>query len=141
AAPGQEIVLVGRDDEDARRAAYLAAAVGMTSIAGALRGGMTSWREEKRDVHRIDRLTVPELHEMWSRPPAGDGLQVLDVREATEWADGHVPGAAHVPYHDLRDAPADLDGSRPVAVMCASGQRAAVGASLLQRHGFAHVVH
>src|SRR4051812_31591461 len=48
ADPDGDVVFVGRDDEDARHAAHLAAAVGVTRIAGALRGGMTSWREERR---------------------------------------------------------------------------------------------
>jgi glyoxylase-like metal-dependent hydrolase (beta-lactamase superfamily II)/rhodanese-related sulfurtransferase len=135
AGEGQPVVLVGRDDEDARRAAHLAAAVGVTTIAGALHGGMTSWREERRDVQRIERLTVPELH------VRAKGLQVLDVREASEWDAGHIPGSVHVPYHDLRNRPDDLDPSAAVAVICASGQRAAVGASLLQRHGFESVIH
>jgi hydroxyacylglutathione hydrolase len=41
----QDIVLVGRDDEDARHAARLAAAVGIMRVVGFLAGGMTSWRE------------------------------------------------------------------------------------------------
>jgi rhodanese-related sulfurtransferase len=138
AGEGQDVVLVGRDDEDARRAAYLAAAVGVTTIGGALHGGMTSWREDGRPVQRIGRLTIEELHERWS---GDDRPQVLDVREATEWIGGHVPGAVHVPYHDLGERPDGVDTGRPVAVMCASGQRAAVGASLLQRHGFDGVLH
>ena len=134
----QRVVLVGRDNDDARRAAHLAAAVGVTRIAGALHGGMTSWREERRPVQRTERVTVPELHARWA---AGDGVQVLDVREATEFAAGHIPGAVHIAYHDLREPPAVLDRGRPVAVLCSSGQRAAVGASLLQRHGFERVLH
>src|SRR3954447_2125748 len=46
AEPGQDLVFVGRDDEDAVRAAHLAAAVGVRTVAGYLAGGMTSWREE-----------------------------------------------------------------------------------------------
>jgi hydroxyacylglutathione hydrolase len=136
AGEGQDVVLVGRDDQDARIASHLAAAVGVTAIAGALHGGMTSWREDGRDVERVARLTVDELHER-----SGDGLQILDVRERSEWDAGHIPGSSHTPYHDLRDVPDDLDPDRPVAAICASGQRAAVGASLLQRHGFADVLH
>jgi hydroxyacylglutathione hydrolase len=136
AGEGQDVVLVGRDDEDARIASHLAAAVGVTAIAGALHGGMTSWREDGRDVQRVARLTVDELHER-----SGDGLQILDVRERSEWDAGHIAGSTHTPYHDLREAPDGLDAGRPVAVICASGQRAAVGASLLQRHGFDDVLH
>ena len=137
ADPERPIVLIGRDDEDARRAVALAAAVGITSVAGFLAGGMTSWREEQRPVERIRRWTIDDLHEHWQR----DGLQVLDVREDAEWAAGHLPGSVHTPYHDLHGVPAGLDPERSVAVVCASGQRAAVAASLLQRHGVREVRH
>jgi hydroxyacylglutathione hydrolase len=46
-----------------------------------------------------------------------------------------------VPYHDLHGLPDAIDAERPVAVICASGQRAAVGASLLRRHGAQDVWH
>jgi rhodanese-related sulfurtransferase len=46
-----------------------------------------------------------------------------------------------VPYHDLRALPDGLDPAGRVAVICASGQRAAVGASLVQRHGARDVWH
>jgi glyoxylase-like metal-dependent hydrolase (beta-lactamase superfamily II)/rhodanese-related sulfurtransferase len=139
ADPEQPIVLVGRDDEDACDAAELAGSVGLTNIGGYLSGGMTSWREEKQPVERVERVTVEGLHERWD----GDGrdIQVLDVREEVEWDAGHIPGSVHRPYHDLHDVPDELDRERPVAVICGSGERSAVGASLLQRLGLADVIH
>jgi hydroxyacylglutathione hydrolase len=68
-------------------------------------------------------------------------VQVLDVRELGEWESGHIPGAVHVPYHDIAEIPPGIDPAAPVAVICASGQRAAVGASLLARHGVREVIH
>ncbi len=136
-AAGEGVVIVGRDDAEARHAVALAAAVGVTTIAGYLAGGMTSWREEKRSVQRTERLTIPELHERWER----GGLQVLDVRERSEWNAGHIPAAVFMPYHDIRSVPEGLDPERPVAVLCGSGQRAAVGASLIQRAGVSEVIH
>jgi glyoxylase-like metal-dependent hydrolase (beta-lactamase superfamily II)/rhodanese-related sulfurtransferase len=132
--PEQEIVLVGRDDADALYAAELAAAVGVHRIAGFLAGGMTSWREERLPTARTKRLTVPELHGL-------DGVQILDVRERDEWESGHIPGSLFTPYHDLHGLPAGLDPERPVAVICASGQRAGVGASLVAHHGARAVLH
>jgi hydroxyacylglutathione hydrolase len=98
---------------------------------------MTSWREEKLDVDRVERMTVAELHDRWD----GDGLQVLDVREQSEWDSGHIPGSVHEPYHDIRDVPDGIDPARPVAVICGSGQRSAVAASLLQAFGAQHAIH
>jgi rhodanese-related sulfurtransferase len=139
ARPEQSIVLVGRDDEDAIAAAHLAGAVGLRNIEGYLAGGMTSWREDVLEVGRVQRMTVPEVHELWvdtaTRP------QILDVREDNEWDAGHIPGSVHEPYHDLDDIPEGIDPALPTAVMCASGQRAAVAASLLQRCGARHVIH
>jgi len=135
--PGQGIVLVGRDDEDALEAAALAGAVGLGTIAGYLAGGMTAWREDRLDAERVPRMTVPELHERWER----EGIQILDVRERREWDAGHIPGSVHVPYHDIHGVPDDIDPERPVAAICASGQRAAVAASLLLHHGARDVVH
>jgi glyoxylase-like metal-dependent hydrolase (beta-lactamase superfamily II)/rhodanese-related sulfurtransferase len=139
AEEGQPLVFVGRDDEDAREAAELAGAVGLSTIAGYLAGGMTSWREEKEPVERVDRVTVEELHERWTA--GDDGLQVLDVREQDEWDACHIPGSLHMPYHDIRGLPEGIDPSRPVAAICGSGQRSAVAASLLKRFGADRVLH
>jgi hydroxyacylglutathione hydrolase len=129
----QELVFVGRDDEDGRRAGRLAVAVGIRNLAGFLHGGMTSWRQERRPVARVERLAIEDLG-------VGD-LQILDVRERTEWEEGRIPGSLFTPWHDIDGLPERLDPSRPVAVLCSSGQRAVVAASLLQRHGAERVIH
>jgi hydroxyacylglutathione hydrolase len=134
----QEIVLIGRDDEDARRAAQLAIAIGIRNLGGFLAGGMTSWRAEHRDVERIERIDVPELHARRERDPA---LQILDVRERAEWDEGRIPGSLNAPYHDIRDVPAEIDGDRPLAVICSSGTRSVVAASLLMRSGLRDLTH
>jgi hydroxyacylglutathione hydrolase len=131
----QPVVLVGRDDEDAIHAAHLAAAVGITNLGGYLVGGMTSWREEKRPTQSTERLDVPGLHERI------DELQVLDVRERDEWEQGYLPGSVHVPYHDLDGIPRGLDPARAIAVICSSGQRSALAASLLARAGARQPIH
>ncbi len=135
AARDRELVLVGRDDQDALRAARLAAAVGVTEVAGYLAGGMTSWREEKRPTESLERIDVEALHGRI------DALQVLDVRERREWEHVHIPGSVHVPYHDIDGIPAGIKPDRPVAVVCSSGQRSAVAASLLMRRGMREVIH
>jgi hydroxyacylglutathione hydrolase len=129
----QEIVLVGRDDEDGRQGGRLAVAVGIRRLAGFLHGGMTSWRQERRPVERIERMALEDVPE--------DGLQILDVRERSEWDEGHIPGSVFAPWHDLEGVPDGLDPEQPIAVMCSSGQRSVVAASMLQRHGAKRVIH
>jgi glyoxylase-like metal-dependent hydrolase (beta-lactamase superfamily II)/rhodanese-related sulfurtransferase len=131
----REIVFVGRDDDDGRTAARLAAVVGIRSLGGFLAGGLTSWRVEERPVERVERVTVEQLHDR-------DGaVQILDVRERDEWDGGHIPGSVHEPWHDIDSVPEGIDPGRPVAAICMSGQRSAVAASLLKRHGVGEVLH
>jgi hydroxyacylglutathione hydrolase len=81
---------------------------------------------------------VPELRERQDDDP---DLQILDVREDAEWNAVHIPGSLHVPYHDIHGMPDGIDPERPVAVICSTGRRSAVGASLVKRYGGSHVIH
>jgi rhodanese-related sulfurtransferase len=110
-------------------------AVGIDNVAGFLRGGMQTWRALNLPTESLERIDVPTLHIRRQE------LQVLDVRELQEWDEGHIPGSVHLPYHDVNGIPDGIDPARPVAVICASGQRSAVAASLLALHGAAHVIH
>jgi len=141
AGDADELIFVGRDDEDGRRAANLAAAVGLAHAArqgGVLAGGMTSWTAEDQEVSGLERLPVDRVAARLGDDPAA---QVLDVRERSEWSAGHIPGSVSVPWHDITGIPAGIDPQRPILVICASGQRAGVAASLLERHGARQVVH
>lgn len=134
----QEIVLIGRDDQDARHAATLAVAIGIRDLGGYLAGGMTEWRRARGPVANIERIELDRLPDRLERDSS---LQILDVRERAEHDEGVIPGSLLTPWHDIRELPQGLDPDRPVAVICASGQRAAVAASLLQRHGATRVIH
>jgi len=134
----REIVFIGRDDADGRRAARLALSVGVRNVAGLLAGGMTNWRQERHPATETERLAAAELP---ARLERDSDLQLLDVRELSEWTAGHVPGSVFTPWHDIDGIPAGLDPERPIAVICAAGVRAATAASLLKLHGAKHVIH
>jgi len=64
-----------------------------------------------------------------------NGSVVLDVRNASEWEAGHVPGAQLIPLPELVDRYAEIPADQPVIVMCQTGSRSAVAASLLRSRG------
>ena len=67
--------------------------------------------------------------------------QVVDVREPSEFATGHVPGAASIPMGQLVDRLSEIDRSKPVLVICQAGGRSSAMADVLRHHGFdAHSV-
>jgi rhodanese-related sulfurtransferase len=65
-----------------------------------------------------------------------DGAVVIDVREPVEYVGGHVPGAVLMPMGQLPSRVGELDRSRPVFVICASGNRSRAMAHYLERAGF-----
>ena len=65
-----------------------------------------------------------------------DGAVVIDVREPGKYVGGHVPGAVLVPMGQLPSRTGELDRSRPVYVMCASGNRSGAMTDYLRRAGF-----
>ncbi|MGD8151217.1 rhodanese-like domain-containing protein [Ornithinimicrobium sp. Y1694] len=64
------------------------------------------------------------------------GVNVIDVREPAKYVGGHVPGAVSIPMGRLPSRTSELDRSRPVYVICASGGRSGAMADYLARAGF-----
>jgi molybdopterin/thiamine biosynthesis adenylyltransferase/rhodanese-related sulfurtransferase len=69
-----------------------------------------------------------------------EGATWIDVREQSEWDEGHIPGAIHVPRGNLESRIEGVapDRSKPVVVYCASGARSAFGANSLLELGYEH---
>lgn len=62
--------------------------------------------------------------------------QVLDVREDFEVAEGMIPGALHIPMGQLNTRLAEIEKTRPVIVVCHSGNRSAAVAEALNGIGY-----
>jgi sulfur-carrier protein adenylyltransferase/sulfurtransferase len=87
--------------------------------------------------NRIDEVDPSLVHEQMN-----NGATIVDVRETEEFAQGHIPGAKHVPrgYLESRIEGAVPDRSRHVILYCASGNRSAYAArTLIEDLGYEHV--
>jgi hydroxyacylglutathione hydrolase len=133
-----EVVVTAGSDDEAERMARLLEAVGFRKLPGFIAGGPAAWKQAGLATGSTAVIDVHELAERLRR----EDVTLLDVREDDEWAEGHVAGSVHVPYHDLRDGiPADLSNGRPLLVACSVGNRSSIAASLLERAGIENVVH
>lgn len=68
-----------------------------------------------------------------------DGVRIVDVRTAGEYAGGHIVGAENVPMGEFLNAAAALDPTAPIALYCATGSRSASAAEALASLGFEEV--
>src|SRR5919106_1914144 len=135
--PDTQLIVVAASDGYELEAADLLASVGLR-VRGYLEGGMTAWRSENRPVKRVERIDPDGLAD---RLAAGDEIAVLDVRDASEFAAGHIPGSLHIPYAGLLERLAEVPRDTSVATVCSGGKRSGLAASLLQREGFDRVIH
>lgn len=71
----------------------------------------------------------------------GDPAAVLlDVRDADEYAEGHIPGAVNAPLRALRSVADEIDPDTPVYVYCQSGGRSFKAATVLRGVGYTNVI-
>jgi rhodanese-related sulfurtransferase len=81
------------------------------------------------------------LDEFLARLQAGERYLLIDVREDSEWARGHLPGAHHLGRGILeRDIERDVpEKEAPIVLYCGGGYRSALSADNLQRMGYTNV--
>ena len=97
---------------------------------------MMRFRLSPMAEHGTPEVHVAELARLREHEPA---LQVVDVREAEEWAVARIPGATHIPLGELGLRKRELDAQRPVVAVCRSGRRSLTAADALKGAGFVEV--
>ncbi len=67
-----------------------------------------------------------------------EDARIVDVREAEEFAGGHMPDAINIPVGKLAERVAELEKfkDKPVIVCCAAGMRSSKACGELKKHGF-----
>ena len=120
--PQTPLVIVRAPDQDPDEVVWQARKVGYDGIAGELDGAVDAWRAAGQPLASTALLSPDDV----------ERRRLLDIRQAAEYAGGHVPHACHVELGAL--AGADI-APGPLVVMCGHGERAATGASVLERAG------
>jgi hydroxyacylglutathione hydrolase len=127
-----EVVLVLDRAEDLLDATWGLLRIGYRSPTGWLGGGVSAWRTSGRPVATVGQLAVHEAHAL----AEGGAVSLLDVRQPAEWRDGHAERAQFLTGAALPARLAEVPAHRPVAVVCGSGFRSSVAASLLAAEGY-----
>jgi hydroxyacylglutathione hydrolase len=118
------LLFVRAPDQDERDLVEQCLKIGYENRGGELEGGMDAWRSAGLPVSTI---AIRQVNEELQGAP-------LDVRQASEWASGHIPGARHVELGSVM-ASAGLIPPGPLTIYCGHGERAMTAASLLEAQG------
>jgi glyoxylase-like metal-dependent hydrolase (beta-lactamase superfamily II)/rhodanese-related sulfurtransferase len=120
-APDRDLVFILDDDQDASELVRQCLDVGYERLTGTLADGMRAWTDAGLPVTSIPLIG----------PDSVFGI-VVDVRQANEFATGHLPGAANVELGTIADAALPSDS---LTMMCGHGERAMTAASILAARG------
>jgi glyoxylase-like metal-dependent hydrolase (beta-lactamase superfamily II)/rhodanese-related sulfurtransferase len=127
------ILMVVQSHEQAMEATRWLQRVGLDRVEAYLDGGTDAWSKEGLPAAHTTQLSPEEVHGM---VVGRELFTLLDVRASHEYASSHIGGALNVPAPDLRTRHVELDASVPTVVMCSSGNRSSLAASILERNGF-----
>jgi hydroxyacylglutathione hydrolase len=131
--PASTLLLIVECEAELSEALVQLSVVGYDRVAGFLAGGIQAWLQAGFPTETVEQLSVAQLEQ---RLP---GLSVLDVRDLDEWEAGHLAGARHLPFSAIAEHLDELDATRPLAVICGSGQRSMIAIAILLCHGFSSV--
>ncbi len=109
------------------------ARIGFDRVIGYLKHPLEVMANNPERVERASRITASELR---ARRSDIDGLQLVDIRNPGEVAEGIIEGAVKIPVGQLPGRLNELDRAAPTVVYCAGGYRSSVGASVLREAGF-----
>jgi hydroxyacylglutathione hydrolase len=122
--PATPLAVVAGPGQDLGEVVWQALKIGYENLAGTLSGGLPAWEAAGQPVTATALLAPGQV----------DPATVIDVRQASEYAGGHLPGARNIELGALTSQADSVQG-RPVVTMCGHGERAATAASVLERAG------
>jgi hydroxyacylglutathione hydrolase len=133
------IILVVEIDNLADEAAFKLAFVGLDQrVRGYLSGGIKSWIGAGFPTRTVTQISVHQLEDHLNN---GLEMRVLDVRETSEWDDGHIDGAHYMNYKTMREniEKLKLDKTEYISVLCARGLRSSTACSILKMNGYENI--
>lgn len=131
------ILLIVEGKEALDTALRSLARIGIDSVDGALTSGVQTWREQGFPVESIETVGAAQARQRLQQGAA----RVLDVREAYEWDERHIPGAMHQFVGDLEHHLPQIAKDTELIVHCSVGHRSGLAVSILRRNGFTRPVN
>jgi hydroxyacylglutathione hydrolase len=129
-----QLIFPDRDAAGLKEAVRDLALIGLDRIAGYWTvDAIDWWKEQGRPLATISVFSPAEQ--------AAKKLKIVDVRALSEWEQGHIPGAIHIPLPELADRLDELPTDGPIVFQCQGGGRSMIAASLVQANGKDDVIN
>ncbi|KAA0224185.1 MBL fold metallo-hydrolase [Fimbriimonadia bacterium ATM] len=125
------IYLISENETEVLEAVKALATIGIDQVGAWFGHEVVDEHQKSRDLATIGQMQAREAKE---RLDAGE-VTIVDVRGASEYEEGHIPGSIHVPLGYLADRADSIPKDKPVVFQCYAGGRSSIGASLWVKLG------
>ena len=134
-SPDRDIVLIAEGEGRALALVRELSLIGLENVAGWTETDVVeSWQRAGRGIDHARVVDANALAEL-------DDVEIIDVRAASEWEGGRIPGARHIFLGDLLEESEALPRDRTLVIACQGGSRSSIGASLLRARGFTNIIN
>jgi hydroxyacylglutathione hydrolase len=134
----RDVRLIAGSQADATGAASEMAKIGLDRVAGWYPAAeLPNWSQGFGGLERVAQSSVGAL-----APRIANGeVAVIDVRNESEWAHGHLPNAINIPVGHLSSRISEIPRDKPVVLQCQGGGRSSIAASVLLSLGVSDVIN
>jgi glyoxylase-like metal-dependent hydrolase (beta-lactamase superfamily II)/rhodanese-related sulfurtransferase len=130
-------ILVVADEGRQKEVVTRLARVGYDNPIGYLEGGFEAWTAAGEEVDTVEEVTAEDLADRFDK----EGMNVLDVRKASEYNAQHVVGAQNFPLDFINSNMSEVSRDKRYFLHCAGGYRSMITASILKSRGYNDVVN
>lgn len=111
------------------------ARVGYDNVIGYLNGGVEAWKGAEFPIEKLENVCPASFKQ------SHESFNVLDVRTAAEYANGHLSNALNIPLAELESRLSELNKNETYYVHCKSGYRSVIACSVLKKNGIKSAVN
>ncbi len=131
----QPILLILSNPMDITRVIKYLRRIGMDNIVGYLAGGIKEWYVEAMPIKTYGVMSIYDFKNLIDK----EEYFILDVRKQVYWEKDHIPNSVNIFAGNINMHLDEVPKDKNICVLCSTGLRASIVASILQRNGFDNV--
>ncbi len=133
--PDKNIMIVARDLHQAQGAVKWLRRVGLDNVTGYLKGGMFEWMKAGYEAEHIQQMSPSEIIKAMKTGK----YQLIDVRAEGEFQNVRIKNSVNIPAPDTRKRFNEIDKTKKTILMCTTGHRSSLAASILSQKGIGNL--
>jgi hydroxyacylglutathione hydrolase len=110
--------------------------IGLDNVYGYI-DNVEVWSELGNTLEKAKVISIDEFDTL----AKNNGIQIVDLRGVSEYNAGHVPKADNVFVGTLQENLDKISKDKTTVIYCQSGDRTAIGYSLLAKNGFKNILN